>query len=111
MVSFLVKWKNKIGRRVAVPVIAMAMAASLATYEFAKPARAAVSAPAMAPAAAPLDDNSVSALLSLDQAMETLAARVTPAVVNVTVTSKTKAQTQPMGDDDSQDMQQFGPFG
>ena len=40
----------------------------------------------------PLDDNSVGALLSLDQAMETLAARVTPAIVNVTVTSRSKAQ-------------------
>ena len=41
--------------------------------------------------------------------METLAARVTPAVVNVTVTSKPSSQAN---DDGSQDMQQFfGPFG
>jgi serine protease Do len=38
--------------------------------------------------AAPLDDNSVAALSALDHDMETLAARVTPAVVNVAVTSK-----------------------
>jgi serine protease Do len=44
----------------------------------------------MTPATAPLDNESVSALLSLDKAMETLAARVTPAIVNVAVTSKTK---------------------
>ena len=37
--------------------------------------------------ASPLDDHSVAALTSLDQAMETLAARVTPAVVNIAVTS------------------------
>ncbi len=114
MRSWLEQLKTKIGRRVAVPIIAIAMAASLATYEFAKPARAAVTAPAMAPAAAPLDDNSVSALLSLDKAMETLAARVTPAVVNVAVVSKTKPnqQSSNSSDDDSQDMQQFfGPFG
>ena len=42
--------------------------------------------------------------------METLAARVTPAVVNVTVTSK--ASPQQAGDESSQDMQQFfAPFG
>ncbi len=35
----------------------------------------------------PLDDHSVAALTSLDQAMETLAVRVTPAVVNIAVTS------------------------
>jgi serine protease Do len=38
--------------------------------------------------ASPLDDNSVAALTSLDHAMESVAARVTPAVVNVAVTAK-----------------------
>jgi len=38
--------------------------------------------------ASPIDDNSVSALSALDNAMETVAARVTPAVVNIAVTSK-----------------------
>ncbi len=42
--------------------------------------------------AAPLDDGSVSALTSLDQAMETLAARVNPAVVNIAVTSTPSAE-------------------
>ena len=37
---------------------------------------------------APLDDSSVSSLVDLDHAVETVAARVTPAVVNVAVTSK-----------------------
>jgi len=36
----------------------------------------------------PLDDHSVAALTSLDNAMESVAARVTPAVVNIAVTSK-----------------------
>jgi len=101
-------WKTILTRRLLVAVAAVLTVASLATYEFAsaKPARAS----AAAPAAAPLDDNSVAAILSLDHAMETLAARVTPAVVNVTVTSK--ATPQQSGDDSSQDMQQFfGPFG
>src|SRR5271155_2977481 len=101
-------WKTILTRHLLVAVVAVLTVASLATYEFAsaKPARAS----AAAPAAAPLDDNSVAAILSLDHAMETLAARVTPAVVNVTVTSK--ATPQQSGDDSSQDMQQFfGPFG
>jgi serine protease Do len=71
-------------------VIALIMMCSLGVYEFVQPAS--LHAAAAAPAAAPLDEQSVSALLSLDRAMETLAARVTPAVVNVSVTSRTKAQ-------------------
>jgi serine protease Do len=43
---------------------------------------------ASAVSAAPLDDQSVSALTSMDNAMEALAARVTPAIVNVAVTSR-----------------------
>jgi len=39
-------------------------------------------------AAGSMDDNSVEALTSLDHAMEAVAARVTPAVVNVAVTSR-----------------------
>ena len=76
-------------RRLAVPVLAVALAA-FGTYECVKPAAA--RAADAAPSAAPLDVDSVSALLSLDKAMETLAARVTPAVVNVTVTSRTKSE-------------------
>src|SRR5277367_458069 len=103
-------WKTNLTRRLLVAVVAIMAVASLATHEFAKPVRAAVAAPA----AAPLDDNSVAALLTLDRAMETLAARVTPAVVNVTVTSKSSPQ---QADDESsqnqnEDMQQFfAPFG
>ncbi len=42
-------------------------------------------------AAAPLDDNSVSSLVALDHAVEAVAQRVTPAVVNIAVTSKGSA--------------------
>lgn len=38
--------------------------------------------------AAPMDDSSVSSLVALDNAVEAVAARVTPAVVNVSVTSR-----------------------
>ena len=101
-------WKTILTRRLLVAAVAILTVGSLATFEFAsaKSARAA----AAAPAAAPLDESSVAPILSLDHAMETLAARVTPAVVNVTVTSK--ASPQQSGDDSSQDMQQFfAPFG
>jgi serine protease Do len=47
-------------------------------------------------AAAAMDDNSVSALTSLDRAMEAVASRVTPAVVNVAVTS-TATSEMPTG--------------
>src|SRR5580704_13176374 len=99
-------WKTILTRRLLAAVVAVAVVASLATYEFARTAKAS----AAAPAAAPLDDNSVAAILTLDRAMETLAARVTPAVVNVTVTSKEKAQE---GDDQSSDEIQrfFAPSG
>jgi serine protease Do len=108
-------WKTSIGR-MALSAVAIAALASLVTYETAKPmaARASVAA-----AAAPLDDNSVGALLSLDQAMETLAARVTPAIVNVAVTAKGKtdmAEQQQLPDDMQQFFGQgfgqfFGPHG
>lgn len=96
-------------RRLAVPVIAVALAASFATYECVKPA----SASSSAPAAAPLDTNSVEALLNLDKAMETLAARVTPAVVNVTVVSKNKpdSSNEQVPDDMQQFFGQNSPFG
>ncbi|HEY0797266.1 MAG TPA: Do family serine endopeptidase [Acidisarcina sp.] len=41
--------------------------------------------------AAPLEDNSISSLVALDNAVETVAAHVTPAVVNVAVTSRETA--------------------
>ena len=98
-------WRTAKTRLIA-PVMVVALATSFATYEFVKPAPA--RAAAVAPTAAPLDDNSVSALLSLDQAMETLAARVTPAIVNVTVTSKAKQEASAESPDDMQ--QFFGQF-
>ena len=81
-------WKSKVGRRFVAPALALAMTFSFGAYEVLKPAiaRAATAAP---PASA-LDDNSVSSLVALDNAVEAVAARVTPAIVNVTVTAKTK---------------------
>ena len=50
-----------------------------------------------AAASGPLDDNSVSALTALDHAMESVAARVTPAVVNVAVTSRAPVDSRETG--------------
>ncbi|HXM36079.1 MAG TPA: trypsin-like peptidase domain-containing protein, partial [Pyrinomonadaceae bacterium] len=98
-------------RHLAVALIAVVAVGSVATLNFTKSATAAVAAPA----AAALDDNSVGALLTLDRAMETLAARVTPAVVNVTVASKGNAQQGGADMEGMPDMQQFfgpgNPFG
>ncbi len=45
-------------------------------------------------AASAIDDNSVEALTALDHAMEAVAARVTPAVVNVAVTSRSTGESE-----------------
>ena len=64
---------------------------------------------ASAVTSAPLDDQSVSALTALDQDMETLAARVTPAVVNVAVTSRGSDEDQQEGQSSAQGMQGLPP--
>jgi serine protease Do len=103
----MTNWKKTIGRLAIAPVLAIGMAASLAAYHSAQPVVAKAAAPA--PSAAPLDDNSVSALLALDNAMETLAARVTPAIVNVAVTSKTKVDDQAQAEIPDEMRRFFGP--
>ena len=62
---------------------------------------------------APIDEHSVTALTSLDQAMESVAARVTPSVVNIAVTSKVSPD-RAVSDDSQQEVppgmeQFFGP--
>jgi serine protease Do len=108
MKTWINKWKTMAKRQLIASIVAVVAIASFASYELAKPVAA--TAASATPSAAPLDNSSVGALLSLDQAMETLAARVTPAIVNVTVTSRNKADYTDT--EQSQDMQQFfGPFG
>src|SRR5271170_4669666 len=112
MKKWIVGSKAAITRRVLAGALAVAVVGTVATLNFAKSATAAA---APAPAAAALDDNSVGALLTLDHAMETLAARVTPAVVNVTVASKTNTSDKQGEMQGMPDMQQFfgpgNPFG
>jgi serine protease Do len=66
----------------------------------------------------PLDDNSVAALTALDNAVESVATRVSPAVVNVAVTSKGSEEEQSSAQMDGQGQglppgfaQFFGPNG
>src|ERR1700679_4397895 len=51
--------------------------------------------------ASPLDDTSVSSLVSLDNAVEAVAARVTPSVVNVSVTARVTGDQEGDGDQDA----------
>ncbi len=102
------QWKALLKGKTLAAVFMLALTASFGGYEFLKPAPA--SAASVAPAAAALDDNSISAITALDHAMETLAAHVTPAVVNVTVTSRAKQQ-QTSGRDQDEIQRFFGPFG
>jgi len=100
--------KSLLKQRLLVPVLTLGLACGIGTYEFLKPVQA--TAAVAAPAAAALTDESVGALLALDRAMETVASRVTPAIVNVTVTSR-RAQSA-SGQDVPDDIQRFfGPFG
>ena len=52
--------------------------------------------------ASPIDDQSVSALTALDKAMEQVASRVTPAVVNISVTAKDRERE--IADDQMQNL-------
>src|SRR5271170_5327785 len=60
---------------------------------------------AMIAPAAPMDDNSVSSLVALDSAVEAVAARVTPAVVNVAVTSRGSSEHE-VGEEQEQEQEQ-----
>jgi serine protease Do len=102
------QWKTLLKGKTLAAVLMLALTAGFGGYEFLKPAPA--NAASVASAAAALDDNSVSAISALDHAMETLAAHVTPAVVNVTVTSRAKQQ-QISGRDQDEIQRFFGPFG
>ena len=57
-------------------------------------------------AAAPLDNSSVAPLVALDNAVEAVAARVTPAVVTVSVTARARERTT-VGDDEGVNADHF----
>ena len=99
MQSMISRITSSARRKFLASALAVALAAGVGVLELAKPVRAASPAPA-APA---LDDNSVGALLAFDKAMENLAAHVTPAVVNVAVTSKPVNTAMAQGDDNDGD--------
>src|ERR1700735_3163799 len=91
--------------RIAVPAgaaAALVLAAGMFVHHNGVHA-AMVSSPISSPA--PMDDNSVSSLVALDNAVEAVAARVTPAVVNVAVTSRGSAEHE-VGEDQEDGQEQ-----
>ncbi len=66
---------------------------------------------AAANVSSPLDDQSVSSLVALDTAVESVASRVSPAVVNVAVTSRGSAEQAAMDDEGQGGSQQTLPPG
>jgi serine protease Do len=119
MKAWMESLKSKLSKKFVVPSLAVLLALSVGAYEVVKPANSAFAAPAPAAAAPALDDNSIEPLLALDRAMEAVAARVTPAIVNVTVTSKTGSRhdngdmndnDQNNDNDGSNDNRQLNPF-
>ena len=104
-------WKRLLARPLIPGALALALFTGVAGYEIAAPAHVSASPTPAATTAPPMDTESVSALLSLDHAMESLAAHVTPAVVNVAVTSKVNnaMATDDQGQGDDPFSQFFGP--
>lgn len=84
------------GKRIVVPLGAVAALLIAVTFAVNHNVAHAAGGAAIG-TAAPMDDSSVSSLVSLDNAVEAVAARVTPAVVNVSVTSRPSAEET--GDD------------
>jgi len=94
-------------RRIGAAVLALALIFGVGHHFLQPTARAAATSNA-----APLDDSKIAPLLSLDEAMETVAARVTPAIVNVAVTAKVNQKAMMQGmpegtEGQPDDMQQF----
>ena len=96
----LSKMKSSLTRRTVIPAVVAGALVVGGAWTFAR------TAAAVAPAAGPMDDSSVTPLLSLDQAMEALTARVRPAVVNVNVTAKVNGHQVAEDGDDGQDQGQ-----
>jgi serine protease Do len=61
---------------------------------------------AMISSPAPIDDNSVSSLVALDHAVEAVASRVSPAVVNIQVTSRGSSERETGGEQDQGQQEQ-----
>ena len=107
-------WTNTTKRSIAASALALAMFGSFTAYEVMKPTTA-TAATSSSTAVSPLEASQVDAILALDHAMETVAARVTPSIVNVAVTAKVSpqqamSQGQDDGDDNNQMQQFFGPM-
>jgi serine protease Do len=104
------KLVGKVGRfgAPAGAAVALVLAATLFFHHNGVHAAMMISSPA------PMDDNSVSSLVALDNAVEAVASRVSPAVVNIQVTSRGSSEHQTGGEQDQsqpEDGQQGAPQG
>jgi len=93
--------------RLAAVGVTLALCIGLGAYHFLQPTAAGAFTGSNT---TPIDDSKIGTLLSLDDAMETVAARVTPAIVNVAVTAKMKQQAmaqEGQGEEMPEGMQQF----
>ena len=104
MKSWLTRGWKTCRKQPAVIALTLALAASFMVYSSVYNPFTAAHA-GVSSNTAPLDNSQIGPLLSLDQAMEAVAARVTPAIVNVAVTSRVKAQPAMQGVPD--DLQRF----
>src|SRR6202453_4670861 len=91
--------------RFAAPVgaaVALVLAAAMFFHHNGVHAAMISSSASLISSPAPMEDNSVSSLVALDNAVEAVAARVSPAVVNVAVTSRGSSEHQVGGDEQEQ---------
>jgi serine protease Do len=89
------KLVGKAGRFGALAGVAVALVLATAMFVYHGGVHA-----AMISSPAPLDENSVSALVSLDNAVEAVATRVSPSVVTIQVTSRGSAEHETGGEQD-----------
>jgi serine protease Do len=88
------------GKHIALPLGAAAAFVCGVALVTSHPVRAALSP------TAPIEQGSVSSLTQLDQAVEAVASRVNPAIVNIAVTARAPEQAE-TSEDESDPMQQF----
>ena len=97
-------------KRFTAPLVALALVITAGALTFGH--RHVEAATAADTATTPIDNASIDPLLALDQATEAVASRVTPAVVNIAVTSHAPEQpAEEQGGEDNPFQQFFGPQG
>src|SRR5271170_3292715 len=95
-------------KRFAAPLLALALILFTGAFVFGHKRVDAATAPDNS--ATPINNASIDPLLALDQATEAVAARVTPAVVNIAVTSHRTEQPAMEGEGSGDDQGGDNPF-